>query len=873
MENVQYITLDVMDNKTFDYIYTKQYDVGRTVIFTITKDGEPMNLSGLSAIFSLSKPDGNIILRSTTDDEITINVDNTITLILTDQITVLSGKLPYQISLLDGSRVVSTITGYIFCEKAAIQRDGLESISDGSLLEDLAIVAEAIKDGTIHSGDIVSVSAIQQSGTKIAEVTVNDVQTDLYAPSVDVEDVYVNGSSVLDNNNIAQIKTHKTLSLGQYNQLSTAEKNNGTIYFVESSNANYTYVESQDGTCVVRIDNTTHETLWFWRGYNFTSGDMPIPSELRSYAPNSSTPIFTSNYPGGRSIQDGWVGFYNNQMRCWIQDLSLTGGGIQYGVLDVNGVNQQINPYTDPYDVGGNFEIYYMGHKYSENEIGINDLTDVTITSPSNGQILKYDVTTQKWINADETGEVTQAPMTGSIYPLLLGSVNSGSDSGITYYDDGLTWNGYYARLTIPHSSTAYDPNIVLDGVSESSITLNGLIPGTLNTGYILITNDDIRCHSGYWDNGNVSLKNAIGALVTNKIERPSQPTDGQILAYDILSNDWVAANPITYSDFAGSTHGLVPAATQSDTGKFLKADGTWATPSGGGSSTLSGLSDVDAPQPADGDILIYDDSLNKWVSSTATACDLTNGYIEIYQDVVLQDGYWDANTDEPQYTSLLGAVAALFDAVESGGGGGGGGGTATALDTGYVASDGDENIGVILKNGSDIIIDDSYWNPDGDTPFTHLRDFAYWVDGAIRDLQGGGGGGGASSLDDLEDAIENGYLTFSYGGININGGAGATNIDYSYDDISFNSGGHWLDDGTTTYDSVKDSFDRIQTEIDDINTELTNMSSSITTTSISLGRDVTNTGYYWDGTHDSLLEAIRSLTQRVAALEAIVNP
>lgn len=39
-----------------------------------------------------------------------------------------------------------------------------------------------------------------------------------------------------------------------------------------------------------------------------------------------------------------------------------------------------------------------------------------------------------------------------------------------------------------------------------------------------------------------------------------------------------IPAQDTTYSDFAGSTHGLVPAATSSDASKFLQGDGNWAT-------------------------------------------------------------------------------------------------------------------------------------------------------------------------------------------------------------------------------------------------------------------------------------------------------
>lgn len=171
-----------MNNKSSDYIYTKQYDTGRTVVFRITKNGEQMNLSGLTSIFCLKKPDGNFILRSSVDDELVMTND-TITLELTDQITVLSGKLPYQITLCQNDKEVSTVTGYLMCDRAAIQRDDIESVSDGSLLEDLSVVADAIRDGSVFSGDHVSVTQVQQSGTKIAEITVNDVTTDIYSAS------------------------------------------------------------------------------------------------------------------------------------------------------------------------------------------------------------------------------------------------------------------------------------------------------------------------------------------------------------------------------------------------------------------------------------------------------------------------------------------------------------------------------------------------------------------------------------------------------------------------------------------------------------------------------------------------------------------
>lgn len=76
--------------------------------------------------------------------------------------------------------------------------------------------------------------------------------------------------------------------------------------------------------------------------------------------------------------------------------------------------------------------------------------------------------------------------------------------------------------------------------------------------------------------------------------------SDGTISATDTtytagsnvtITNGVISATDTTYSDFTGTdgtsagTAGLVPAPTTSDTDKFLKSDGTWATAGGGGSS------------------------------------------------------------------------------------------------------------------------------------------------------------------------------------------------------------------------------------------------------------------------------------------------
>lgn len=113
----------------------------------------------------------------------------------------------------------------------------------------------------------------------------------------------------------------------------------------------------------------------------------------------------------------------------------------------------------------------------------------------------------------------------------------------------------------------------------------------------------------------------ALGDLTNVTI---SGAANGDFLVYQ--SGFWVNSTPatatLTLSVFVGDTgsggvKGLVPAPGTGDAaaGKFLKADGTWAIPpgSGGGSTSLAGLSDIQITSLANGHLLQYDSTLGKW--------------------------------------------------------------------------------------------------------------------------------------------------------------------------------------------------------------------------------------------------------------------
>jgi len=92
--------------------------------------------------------------------------------------------------------------------------------------------------------------------------------------------------------------------------------------------------------------------------------------------------------------------------------------------------------------------------------VTLNDLTDVTLSSPTNTQVLQYNSATTQWVNA------TLAGMAGSI---ANGQVAFGSGTAIAGTDN-LYWNGSELKIG---SNTSYNGSLLsLVGATKSGISV-----------------------------------------------------------------------------------------------------------------------------------------------------------------------------------------------------------------------------------------------------------------------------------------------------------------------------------------------------------------------------------------------------------------
>lgn len=145
MENIQNLSIDIMNNKYTDYIYSKQYDKNRIVDFVITDNGNPLDPSEIFCTFIMKYNDVVAF-------EFLELVDGKFRLILNQIETFQAGRIPYQLLVTtqqiitnpDGSidwdsmpTILGSVDGILLVEKCVINDDDVESIVDETIMDKL----------------------------------------------------------------------------------------------------------------------------------------------------------------------------------------------------------------------------------------------------------------------------------------------------------------------------------------------------------------------------------------------------------------------------------------------------------------------------------------------------------------------------------------------------------------------------------------------------------------------------------------------------------------------------------------------------------------------------------------------------------------
>lgn len=248
---------------------------------------------------------------------------------------------------------------------------------------------------------------------------------------------------------------------------------------------------------------------------------------------------------------------------------------------------------TDP--TYHNNSYYWSQQAHSVGDL--DDLGDVTITSPTNGQVLKYDSNSGEWINGSGGGGGAS-----SLDDLTDVSVSAPTNGQALLYDSN---DSEWKNSAIP------TPDIDDLGDVNLSSPTNGQV----------LKYDSVNQE---WINANES--GGVGSLDDLTDVSISAPTNGQVLKYDSNSGEWING---TGGGGASNLDDLGDVSISSPTnGQYLKYDsnsGEWVNASGGGggASALNDLTDVTISSPSAGQALLYDSVSQEWENTALPTTDV----------------------------------------------------------------------------------------------------------------------------------------------------------------------------------------------------------------------------------------------------------
>ena len=264
----------------------------------------------------------------------------------------------------------------------------------------------------------------------------------------------------------------------------------------------------------------------------------------------------------------------------------------------------------------------------------LGDLTDVTLSSLTTDQVIRYDGTSE-WLNElNNVINVTTKGTDNLQLPLILGSAATGNVE--TFADDTLTYNPSTATIggaNVSGSSTGLSGN---PNVSVNNLTVGGIANFTNSTDATFtggITTGNGSSGSTQWNAAyNWGDHSTQGYLVAGSLTnigintfsdvdtQTAAPTNGQALIWDSTSGKWEPGNAAAASE-------VDPVFTASPAGSITLTKLTqWDAAYGWGdhgaagyltSLALPDLSDVTISSLVTGDLIKYNASTSKWENFT----------------------------------------------------------------------------------------------------------------------------------------------------------------------------------------------------------------------------------------------------------------
>ena len=370
-------------------------------------------------------------------------------------------------------------------------------------------------------GNSVSWNQVQADGTKIAEVTIDGATTNVLAPTPTTVVANPGGSATADLTSI---------QIG------------ATVYSVPQGGGSWT---EGDTYYIFSFDNTS--------GGSMTATEYLVEGGSTTQV-QTGTISFASIIGGGpqyiefSDIEIRWnstAATYN--INCLVDKVQY--GGVQYGENDnVFSVAQAGTPVS-------NQRIDKLVQGGSEVSV-LTDLQDVTVSSVTNGQVLKFNSTSQKWENANEDS------VSIGIDDLTDVDITTASNAQVLSYNGT---SGKWVNTSLPSTD--------LDDLTDVALSNPA-------NGQVLKFNSS----TNKWENANESGGGGGASALTDLTDvAVSSATNGQALVYDNATSKWVNGN----QSVSGLSDTTITTPTNGQVLKYDSANSVWVNANESGGTTV----------------------------------------------------------------------------------------------------------------------------------------------------------------------------------------------------------------------------------------------------------------------------------------------
>lgn len=327
----------------------------------------------------------------------------------------------------------------------------------------------------------------------------------------------------------------------------------------------------------------------------------------------------------------------------WSLQYTVDGNTVTKGISDGRNGNAYDPNFDDDLVAGTTLILQMVGNNFACLAVlggggasTLSDLTDTEISTPSDGQFLKYDATSGKWINA--IGD------SGAKIAYGVANPTEATGGNGTLYLQANPFSGTYKYLKFEITArkgggdglTQFSRLTFLDTYGQAIAWPSGI---TWSSNVSTYENDPINQYSKFLgtnlptitftfpDNERFDLSTAINYCWYTANDQPVRDpvswnmyvsNDGiNWILIDARSNETITDTRDTVA-FTSDGYNKLPTGISIKNVYYNDNDNWIKDDFGGGSSTLAGLTDTAITTPTNGQVLTYDAANDKWINAAS---------------------------------------------------------------------------------------------------------------------------------------------------------------------------------------------------------------------------------------------------------------